>query len=221
MVNHFNLLQTGVIIDQLPIWRTFPFSPHFFPMVSREYILIKRLRDKGKPVDVRLLRTAIIQEAKHEGAFARAEELFEDMVEILNRQKSGNIPYTASDVEAFHYSMATMTRYAPTAQKSMDYGYYLLKECEPPLRTKNLHLMVLTNLVYKFGENVRDNENMKIALSLIKEAFSLKIFQEDPSTFTSLSKGCPLIVFENVSKKVLLHFGLKLSNDKSSLVPIR
>ncbi|KAI8990299.1 hypothetical protein BDB01DRAFT_780813, partial [Pilobolus umbonatus] len=189
-------------------------------MVSREYIQIQKQREKSVPIDVKIIRRGISQEAKFEKAFSKAEELFEYLVEELRRKESERIPYSDSDIDSFQHSIATLVRYAVTPQKSMDYGYYLLKECEHPLRTRSLHLMILTNMVFRFGENRRITKNMKVALELIKEAVRLRIFQDDPSKFMTMGRDNTIHVFETVSNKVLLHYGLKLSSDKASIVSI-
>ncbi|CAO3598434.1 unnamed protein product [Absidia cylindrospora] len=165
------------------------------------------------------------------GQFTAAEQTFQKMCEMIKLQPSPSTTtdadqedndsnkwkrnYSHIQINNFQKSMATLVRYAPTIQDSLDYACFCLNEVPEPLRNESLEQIMTVNLIYLYKRQ-GGRDNMEKALELIKTGVALgyALPSETPSTFTNNSDA----VFVDVSNSILRHFGLVLAQDKKSLI---
>ncbi|ORZ17709.1 hypothetical protein BCR42DRAFT_412349 [Absidia repens] len=189
-------------------------------------------RPYSSPRNVMDAHSNIVHYCKN-GQFSDAERTFQKMCEMIKLQplslsstttdgqqedKGDNKwkrNYSHIQINNFQKSMATLVRYAPTIQDSLDYACFCLYEVPEPLRNESLEQIMTVNLIYLYKRQ-GGRDNMAKALELIKTGVALgyALPSETPSTFTNNSDA----VFVDVSNSILRHFGLVLAQDKKSLL---
>ncbi|KAI8643593.1 hypothetical protein BD408DRAFT_414543 [Parasitella parasitica] len=194
-----------------------------YPLPSRE--LVESKKKNNELVSLSLLCKAVTQEAKHNKNYANAEWLFNDIIlEYCAREKKENGKYfNVTDERFFATSITTMVRYASTPAKAMNYATMFFKMYNARIRTPSREIIILTNLIFAHT-NHPSQENMEIALSLLKLALQIGVYTVDLSCYPDHREdnqhfADPVEVFTTVTKKVLQYFKLALSSDKTVLIP--
>ncbi|KAG2207237.1 hypothetical protein INT47_012290 [Mucor saturninus] len=173
----------------------------------------------NQPSHVRFISKVLIREVKKNGNYQTGEQLFDHLIKTLKEKKVSRPTYVYSEMEisAFQRSIATLVRYAPTAEKARYMFNLTLREYQLPLRTVALELILLNNLLFVHSQF---NE-MKDALTIIETALEIGAFQLDPRNYYDKYDNAkfsdPLQVFETLSGKVLRHYRLEFNEDKTAL----
>ncbi|KAI9485916.1 MAG: hypothetical protein EXX96DRAFT_547014 [Benjaminiella poitrasii] len=193
------------------------------------YDAIEEMKRNNKFISPHFLYRGIVEEAKIRRNFPNAESLFKDLEDFLNEKEKlhPNYVHSPRDVQTLQKSVATLVRYAPTPEQSLQYATYFFQSIQRPIRNAATELIVFTNLIYSYS--IRGTQkSMEDALSILELVLSQGVFKIDRnlynSTFASQQGSAStfrdsLTVFETVSKKVLAWFKLDFSEDRMSLVP--
>jgi hypothetical protein len=191
-----------------------------YPPPTKELIELKKKRNET--VYLPLLCSALTQEAKFNKNFTNAEWLFNEIMIDYKLRECQERYFTENDEKLFAKSISTMVRYASTPAKAMHYATLFFKEYNERIRSPSRELVIFTNLIFAHT-NQQSQENMAMALNITKLVLQIGVYKIDSSCFQDNTDNKffadPVEVFTTVTKRVLQHFRLTLSSDKTELVP--
>ncbi|KAI8364958.1 hypothetical protein BD560DRAFT_425398 [Blakeslea trispora] len=184
---------------------------------------IKERKERGISVFIPAIKSALIQEAKYNHNFTKAEILYGYLKEsVMNRTDPDR---HRGDITCLRRAIGAMTRYAPTPEKSLFYGHQFFAEFSSPFRTPASEMVILTNVLFVCTSHPTD-ETMRYAVEIIRLAIDIGVFRVDSKIFDDpLAERDnfrnPLEVFETVCQRPLQHQRLMFNADKSDLVPAK
>ncbi|KAI7904867.1 uncharacterized protein BX663DRAFT_503840 [Cokeromyces recurvatus] len=191
------------------------------------YSAIQGMRKNNKFVNPTILFRGIVEEAKNRRNFPNAEALFKELEGYMKEKEKIRRDYVhdSRDVHAFQRSITTIIRYVPTPEQALKYTTYFFEFIKRPIRDAATELIVFTNVIFAHV-TYGTHEAMEGALFILELALSLGVYNIDKKLYNTShpnNNGSTfrdsLSVFETVSKKVLIYFKLKYSEDRMRLVP--
>ncbi|KAI8379696.1 uncharacterized protein BYT42DRAFT_337365 [Radiomyces spectabilis] len=176
----------------------------------------------SKNGSLRALQSSILNEAKDRCDFKKAEELFLELVHQLDIPLARHAAaiehreYTFGEIVAFQRSIATMVRYAPNAQRAIDYFTFLMRQRTTALLDDDILQTCSINMIYVYchaGEEYMGKAKEILELALASFAATKAEKWDDQSATEE--------VLKSVSMPVLKYFRLKISFDRYELQPYR
>lgn len=187
---------------------------------TKELVELKKKRNEL--ILLPLLFSALTQEAKFNRNFTNAEWLFNEIMADYKSCECQDRHFAENDEKLFAKSVSTMVRYASTPAKAMHYATLFFREYNERIRLPSRELIIFTNLIFAHTSQP-NQENMAMALNITKLVLQIGVYKIDASCFQDNIDNQyfanPVEVFTTVTKRVLQHFRLTLSSDKTELVP--
>ncbi|OBZ82196.1 hypothetical protein A0J61_09756 [Choanephora cucurbitarum] len=183
---------------------------------------IKERKERGISVFIPAIKSALIQEAKYNHSFSKAEILYGYLTEAVVHRTDPE--RHRGDINCLRRAIGVMTRYAPNPDKALFYAYHFFAEFGPPFRTPSSEMIVLTNLLFAYSL-AGTEEAMRNAVDIIRLAIEIGVFRIDPKGYDDVLAEReqfkhPLDVFETICQRPLQHQRLMFNADKSDLIPV-
>ncbi|KAI9490892.1 hypothetical protein BDB00DRAFT_835877, partial [Zychaea mexicana] len=182
----------------------------------------------GEKVTSIQIRHAIINEIHINKNYPAAEELFQNLLTLLQVNKSSRITcddprsqqqgrpqYRVSDISSFQKSIAKIVRHAPYPTRALYYANIFLNDVEPPLRDAKIENTLLIDLIKQYARHGGDF--LIEGLDFVKIGVERGLAQQEQQSSRSLSRPdhhfAQMNAFEIASMPILRHHRLRFSKD--------